>query len=153
MSRTKTHFRDATAARHGFKRAHAPTTALIQGDWDIEFLAHKRWLDVLPRVQRVLGIHKLYGMRFEESQALHLLGKPKRNNAVKPMTVSLGASAVDGRPAMTLVAEAVNGKLWETFSAEIRVLDDDTLVGVDLIGRGDYVLPMPFLLHRREDDK
>ncbi len=142
-------FRDATAARHGYRRADAPRPDLLQGDWRVTFLGNEALLDLHAKARKLLGIGKLYGLRFDGLRATHLLGNPKRKlSEAKPADLDLGASAIDGRPCVVMTSDPANGALWSQLRTELRMLDDDTLIGVDLVGPPRVTIPLPFVLHR-----
>lgn len=152
MAKTKALFRDSTEARWAYRRARAPMVGELAGDWKIDFLGPGKWLDLLPKAQRVLGISNLFGMHFEGAVAWHLVGKKaSRVTPVKPLTIADGTSLFDGERTARLTSIEENGRLWEQFSSEVRVHDETTLVGVDLIGWEQWVVPMPFVLTRVED--
>lgn len=147
MGRTSTTM-DTTAARHAYRRASPATDAEFEGDWSIEFLGDRRWLTILGRAQRVLGIANLHGLRFEGDLVWHLVGSSRSLTAVKPLHRATAFSQVDGEPTTIMASGPDNGPLWQLVRSEVRTLGPDRLIGVDLVGWSRLVVPMPFLLHR-----
>lgn len=148
---TRTRLRDATAARHAWRRADPLEPSDASGSWRIEHLGRDDVLRARAAVRRALGIGNLVGMRLEGSTAWHLVGRRVGGDAsATPLGLEVGASAVDGRPTLVARAGPDLGALWRFARLELRRLDDATLVGVDLLGPVALAVPAPFLLHRDE---
>lgn len=148
---SKTAYRDTTAARHAFRRAVAPGVDAISGDWEIEYVGGEIVGRLRPWRERILGLSKLFGLRFESTAAHHLLGRPKRGlEQAKPLAVQLGPSELDGEPAVLCLPAPELGGAWSLFRLEVRALDDDELIALDVVGPRGWSIPMPFLLHRHD---
>ncbi len=150
MGKPKPTFRDATEARHAYRRAEGVDLAAALGDWRLEVVGSPGYRDLHGKALRLLGIQGLWGLRIEPGELWHLVGRPKRLEQVRPLDLAPGRSGVDDRPALVAVAPGGAGRLWSRVRVEVRRLDADRLVGVDLVGPVRLTVPLPFVLHRPE---
>ncbi len=148
MARKTKTFRDATSARHAYRRASAISVREVEGEWRIEFVGEDGdgWR---KKALRLLGLTGLSGTRFRDGQLLHLTGKERKGlDEVHPLLLVEDLSPVDGAPTLGAVAGPGANFLWSQIRGEVRRLDVDTLVGVHLVGPARVTIPLPFVLHR-----
>ena len=145
--------RSLRAISEAFRAAPAPTLDALVGEHEGEAVG-PLWLTApAPLTLWLTGMGGWCGKTFQSGgDEIAGTNRVRRNGKVEssiPMTARIGASRIDGKPAI-IVSYPKDARFpWRRVTDELRPLNDDTLLGLTWGIPGGPASGTPFLLRRR----
>lgn len=132
-----------------FHELTPPDPADLHGRYQAEFVGPGWLRRAAGPVLSLAGLRGWWGKEFDGlGHGTNLVQVGNELKRLLPMILVAMTSLVDGRPGIALTYSAGSPLPWPWIIDEIRWLDNNTLLGLTMITRGNlHHLAFPFLLH------
>lgn len=140
-----------TAIRKLFNTLDPPAVASLQGYYRGLFVGpgwlRASWGPLLA----ITGLGGWWGKEFISTGAINLVFRRKEYRRIFPMHFTQQPSYLDGRQGLALRYRSDNPFPWPIILDELRLIDDETLLGMSLVDLGLMRRQaFPFILHSQE---
>jgi hypothetical protein len=137
-----------------FKRLYADLTPLgriaVTGTWRATFTGPAWLRAIAPRGLHLLRFGGWWGKEIHaDGTAINLFFRDGHRTSAYPMAVSETRSLLDNKPCLATSYSANAPIPWRFVVDEFRALDENTLLGLTILGKPSTINPpLPFILQR-----